>query len=133
MKPQKLSTARQDENPEDSHLEALLSKVMLWGVLIAALIMFAGGIVYLANHAQAPTGDHIFKGEPLALRSPVAIIRSAFEWHDRSIIQFGVLILLMNPLLRVILAFFGYLRQKNGTYLAVSLFLIAILTYSLFA
>lgn len=133
MKPQKFSTAKQDDNPEDTHLEALLSKVMLWGVLIAAFIMLAGGVVYLVNHAQAPTGDHVFTGEPLDLRSPAAIVRSAFQWHDRSIIQFGVLILLMNPLLRVILAFFGYLRQKNATYLAVSLFLIAILTYSLFA
>jgi len=45
----------------------------------------------------------------------------------------GVLLLLANPLLRVILALISFGRKGDPTYIAISLFLVAILTYSLFA
>jgi len=113
--------------------EGLLAKVMLWGVLLSAVIMLGGGVVYLVHHGGEPTRDHVFTGEPRELRSPVAIVRSAFTWNNQSIIQFGVLLLLANPLLRVILALISFGRRGDPTYIAVSLFLVAILTYSLFA
>jgi uncharacterized membrane protein len=106
---------------------------MLWGVLIAAAIMLAGGVINLVVDSGQPVGDHVFHGEPRELTSPVAIAVSAAEFHERSIIQFGVLLLLLNPLLRVILSTIGFAQARDRTYVVVSAFLIGILLYSLVA
>jgi uncharacterized membrane protein len=112
-------------------MEEKLSRVMLWGVLIAAAIMLIGGIVHLFLAGGQPVGDHIFRGEPRDLSDPVAIVLSAFQLHERSIIQLGVLLLLLNPLLRVVLSAVGFAQAHNRTYVLISVLLIAILTYSL--
>jgi len=114
-------------------MEERLSRVMLWGVLISAAIMLTGGVVHLFVAAGQPVGDHVFSGEPRDLSDPIAIVISAFQFHELSIIQFGVLLLLLNPLLRVILSAIGFAQARNRTYGIISILLIVILTYSLAA
>lgn len=106
---------------------------MLWGVMVAAVIMLVGGIIHLFLESGQPVGDHIFRGEPRDLRSPVAIVKSAFSFHERSVIQLGVLLLLINPLLRVILSAIGFATERNRTYVVISILLVVILLYSLAA
>lgn len=118
---------------ENGSLELLLSRLMLWGVLVAAAILLVGGVIHLWGEGSQPMGDHVFTGEPHDLRDPVDIVVTAVEWHHKSIIQLGVLILLLNPLLRVILAGAGFLREGNRTYVVVSALLTLVLLYSLWA
>jgi uncharacterized membrane protein len=112
-------------------IEEKLARVMLWGVLAAAAIMLVGGLIHLVQVPDGPVGDHIFRGEPRDLRDPVAIVTSALQWNELSFIQLGVLLLLLNPLLRVILSAVSFARDRNRTFLVVSLLLVAILCYSL--
>ncbi len=123
---------KKEERP-DGAMEKVLSLLMLWGVLASAAIMLLGGVIYLFHHAGGVPGDHVFRGEPQDLRDPFMILKSAAEMHTRSVIQLGVVVLLLNPFFRVILAFFGYLKERDFAYLGVSGFLIAILIYSFFA
>lgn len=122
---------QEDKNREK--LERVLALLMLWGVLVAAAVMFLGGVVYLLHHFNDVPGDHVFQGEPQSLRNPLLILINATECHTRSIIQLGVVLLLLNPLFRVALAFFGYLREKDFAYIGISAFLVLILVYSFFA
>ena len=47
--------------------------------MVAAAIMGAGLIWFLATHDGLPPGDHIFSGEPKYFDNPVSMIRRAFE------------------------------------------------------
>lgn len=114
-------------------LEVLLARLMLWGVLASAAVMLIGGLIHLWGAGGQPMGDHVFRGEPRDLRDPVAIVVSAAEGHHRSVIQLGVLLLLLNPLFRVLLAGVGFWREKNRTYVVISFLLAIILLYSLWA
>lgn len=120
-------------NPEKpGDLAGLLSRAMLTGVLLAAGVLLLGGVVYLASHGNDPVGDHVFSGEPANLRHPVAIVRGALEEHPRAIIQLGVLLLLLNPILRIALALFGYLHLRDRKYVVVCLILLLVLGVSFF-
>jgi uncharacterized membrane protein len=117
-----------DQSKKD--LAGLLSRVMLGGVLVAAAVLLLGGVIYLSQHGGDPVGDHVFTGEPAALRHPLAIAQGALAVHPTAVIQLGVLLLLLNPILRIVLSLFGYARLKDRTYVVVCLILLAVLSFS---
>jgi uncharacterized membrane protein len=117
---------------KEERLRLLLSRVMIWGVLLAALIMVAGGAIFLSRHAGQPPGDHKFTGEPGDLRHPVAIFKAALHGNDDCLIQVGVLLLLLNPLARVAMAAVGYAASKDRLYAGVATFVLAVLVVSYF-
>ena len=117
---------------KEDRLRLLLARIMLWGVYLAAVVMIAGGVVFLAHHAGQPPGDRKFSGEPSDLRHPVTIIRTALEGNDDCLIQAGVLLLLFNPLVRVALAAWGYAAARDRLYAGVSGIVLAVLLISYF-
>lgn len=116
----------------ESTLRARLAKIMIWGVLIAAAIMLAGFVVYTVGHAGLPTGDRRFTGEPADLTHPVAILRAALAGNDASVMQVGVLLLLLNPLVRVALAAVGYAASRDRLYAGIAAVVLIVLGISYF-
>ena len=117
---------------KDAVLQKSLSRLMLYGMLLAAAVLLAGGIVYLAAHGQQPPGDHIFRGEPKDLRDPVAILKDAVAGSDPAIIQLGVFLLLANPFLRVAFATFGFAAGGDRLYAVISFIVLSVLACSFF-
>jgi uncharacterized membrane protein len=121
---------------KDEQIQNTLARVMLSGVLIAAAIMGAGLIWFLATHDGLPPGDHIFSGEPKYLENPVSMIQRAFDFkdvgHRRSLIMIGVVLLLINPVVRVAFAAFGFAAQRDRIYTIISLLVLAVLLLSFF-
>ena len=124
------------KNMKDEQIQNTLARVMLSGVVVAASIMGAGLIWFLATHDGLPPGDHIFSGEPKYLENPVSMIRRAFEpdevEHRRSMIMIGVVLLLINPVVRVAFAAFGFAAQRDRLYSKISLLVLAVLLFSFF-
>jgi uncharacterized membrane protein len=120
----------------DDQLQNRLAQVMVSGVLLAAAIMAAGLVWFLATHAGMPTGDHVFSGEPKYFENPISMIRRAFEpgeaGYRRSITMVGVVLLLINPVVRVAFAAFGFSAQRDRLYSAISLIVLAVLLFSFF-
>jgi uncharacterized membrane protein len=121
---------------KDEQIQNALARVMLSGVLVAAAIMGAGLIWFLATHDGLPPGDHIFSGEPKYFDNPVSMVRRAFEpgqvGRRRSVIMIGVVLLLINPVVRVAFAAFGFAAQRDWLYTKISLLVLAVLLFSFF-
>lgn len=117
---------------KEERLRALLARIMIWGLVLAAGTMLVGGIIFLAHHAGQKPGDHKFTGEPSDLRHPVAIVKAALQGNDDSLIQVGVLLMLLNPLVRVAMAALGYAVAKDRLYAGVAGFVLAVLAISYF-
>jgi uncharacterized membrane protein len=109
---------------------------MLSGVLTAAAVMGAGLIWFLATHQGLPPGDHVFRGEPKYLDNPISMIQRAFDdtgvGHRRSLIMIGVVLLLLNPVVRVAFAACGFAAQRDRLYTLISLLVLAVLLVSFF-
>jgi uncharacterized membrane protein len=52
--------------------------------------------------------------------------------HRRSLIMIGVVLLLINPVIRVAFAAVGFAAQRNGLYTVVSLVVLGVLVLSFF-
>ena len=120
----------------DAQLQNSLARVMLTGVLVAAAVMGAGLIWFVATHEGMPPGDHVFSGEPKYFENPIGMLQRALDLnavgHRRSLIMIGVVLLLINPLIRVAFAAAGFAAQRNKLYTGISLVVLAVLVLSFF-
>jgi uncharacterized membrane protein len=116
----------------EDRLRLLLSRIMIWGVVLAAVVMLLGGIIFLARHGTQIPGDRKFNGEPADLRHPVAIIKAAAQGNDDCLIQVGGLLLLFNPLVRVAMAALGYIAARDRLYAGIAALVFGVLVVSYF-
>jgi uncharacterized membrane protein len=115
----------------DQQVEIIIGNLLRIAVLISALFVFIGGILYLIHYAGTHPDGRVFTGEPLDLRTLPGILRDAIALHSRGIIQLGILLLIATPVARVIFAIFAFLLQRDRIYVVVSLIVLTVLIYSL--
>ncbi|AKG20633.1 DUF1634 domain-containing protein [Calothrix sp. 336/3] len=125
------------ENEEQ--LENLLSNLLKYGVLLASAVVLFGGIIYLVHQWHQPAKYSFFRGEPEQFSSPMGVVKAVFvdgdslkeALHERAIIQFGLLLLVATPILRVIISLFAFIRMQNFIYVVITLLVLTCLGYSL--
>ena len=117
---------------QDRDIEKAMGNLLRYGVLIAAVIVLAGGIVYLVRHGQeAPSFSH-FSGEPAQFTNLKLIWEYAMKGSGRAIIQIGVLVLIATPVARIIFSVFGFIKEKDVLYIGITLFVLGVIIASLF-
>lgn len=97
----------------------------------AGLVIVAGGTVYLARAGQEPTAFQRFLGEPENLRSLSLIVSGAFHLHPLAMVQFGILLLIGTPVVRVLFVGIGFAMERDWLYVAVAGIVLAVLFASL--
>jgi uncharacterized membrane protein len=115
----------------DQQLENLVGNLLRTGVTLAAFVVLCGGIIYLARHGHEPASYRVFQGEPSDLKSVSGIVRFAFGFHGRGIIQFGLLLLIATPVFRVALSIWGFAAERDRMYMLFTTIVLAVLLYSL--
>ena len=103
------------------------------GVMTAAFLVIIGGILFFVQHPKEILDYATFKGEPPKLRQVHLIVKEAFNFRGRDIVQLGVLILIATPVARVIFSLIGFLIEKDWVYVAITLLVLIILSISLFS
>ena len=115
----------------DHRMEQLIGAVLRGGVLISAVIVMIGGIIFLGRHGSAPASLGEFAGEPRELRSLSPILSGALALRGRSIIALGLLALVATPIARVALTLAGFLRQRDWMFVAITAVVLATLLSTL--
>ena len=113
-------------------MDQIMAVLLRTGVLLAALLVLVGGIIFLARHPQPTTNYRVFQGEPGELRTISGILREARQLRGRGLIQLGLLLLIATPVARVLFSVFAFLYERDWTYVAVTTLVLSLLTYSLF-
>ena len=112
-------------------MDRMMAVLLRTGVLLSAGLVFLGGIIFLMRHPMPVTNYRVFQGEPQELRTIPGILREAAKLHGRGLIQLGLLSLIATPVARVLFSVFAFLYEKDWTYVAVTIVVLALLTYSL--
>ena len=120
------------QGPSEETMEQFLGNLLRAGVVLAATVVLAGGILYLVRHGGEKPDYRVFRGEPADLRSPVGIVRDAWELQGRGIIQLGLLLLIATPVARVFFSAIGFARQRDWVYVGLTLVVLAGLVLSPF-
>jgi uncharacterized membrane protein len=117
---------------QDQRMDQIMAVLLRSGVLLAASLVFIGGVVYLSRHDLPAINYRVFQGEPQELRTVGGILREAGEFHGRGLIQLGLLLLIATPVARVLFSVLAFLYEKDWTYVAITMIVLALLSYSLF-
>ena len=116
----------------DQRIENVLGNLLRAGVLLSALVVSIGGVIYLLRHGRSPVDFRVFRGEPANLRDVRGIIDDTMALHGRGIIQLGLLVLLATPVARVAFSIFGFAQERDHMYVVFTVIVFLILLYSLF-
>src|SRR3982074_1512974 len=118
------------ENAE-KRMDEIMGRLLRTGVILAAVFVLVGGVIYLAQHPTPITNYRMFQGEPEELRAVSGIVHEALALHGPGLIQFGLLILIATPIARVAFSVVAFLYQRDWMYVAVTVMVLGLLVYSL--
>ena len=116
---------------ETEKMDRVVGNLLRAGVILSAVVVFLGALVYLARHGMETPSYRAFHSEPYDLRSVRGILADAFARRGRGIIQLGLLLLIATPVARVAYLVYAFARQKDRLYTAVALIVLLLLAYGL--
>ena len=120
-----------ERDTAEKRMDEIMGRLLRTGVILAAVFVLAGGVVYLVRHPEPVTDYRVFQGEPEELRTVPGIIHEALALHGRGLIQFGLLILIATPIARVAFSVVAFLYQRDWTYVLITMVVLGLLVYSL--
>ncbi|HEY1901482.1 MAG TPA: DUF1634 domain-containing protein [Terracidiphilus sp.] len=115
---------------KDQRLEVAMGHMLRIGVTVAALVVLAGGILYLAQAGGVMPDYRHFHGAPVMYKHVGAIIASALHLDSKSLIELGILLLIATPVCRVLFGVIGFSFLKDRLYAAISTVVLVVLLLS---
>ena len=115
----------------DTRIESVVGNLLRVGVIIAGLVVAAGGVLFLVRHGQEPPQYGVFHGEPSDLRSFRGIVADALAWQARGVIQLGLLLLVATPVARVGFSIVGFALERDRAYVLITFVVAVVLIFSL--
>ena len=121
------------EQDREHGLEQAMGRMLQIGVTVAALVVLAGGVLYLLQSGGTRPDYGHFQGAPAAVTTVSGIVAGVVHMDARSVIGFGILLLIATPICRVIFGVVGFALLRDRFYTAVSAVVLVILLYSFVA
>ena len=122
----------QDTKHPRHDIQQLIGNTLRWGVTIACLIAFVGGVLYLIHHGGEPMKDYstfVPAGtqgtETYTTLSGIldgVLHMTAVGW-----IQLGVIALLLTPILRVALSLLDFLQEHDWLYAGITAIVLSVI------
>ena len=115
----------------DERVEKIMGQLLRGGVILAAAVVFTGGVLYVSKYGHTQPQYKTFHAEPSDLRYVSQIFEQAISLHAHGIIQLGLLLLIATPVARVAFSVVAFAAERDWLYVAITLIVLAILIYSL--
>jgi uncharacterized membrane protein len=115
----------------DQQVEQTIGNLLRLGLIVAAVVVLVGAVIYLARHGGEQPQYRVFHGEPADLRGVGSIVDDALQFSGRGLIQFGLLLLLATPVARVAFSIVAFAVQRDALYVVVTLIVMSVLLYSI--
>ena|ERR1700730_1111575 len=115
---------------QDTDLEKIIGRLLQYGVLLSSVVVVAGGIVYLIRHGRETPAFGTFRGEPDKMKDPTQMLKAIFRGEGRPLIAFGLLLLILTPIARILFSVAGYLMEKDYLYVVITLFVLAVILWN---
>ncbi|MGC2330617.1 MAG: DUF1634 domain-containing protein [Candidatus Acidiferrales bacterium] len=115
----------------DERVENIIGNLLRAGVILAAAVVLAGGVLYVVKYSGQQPQYGAFRGEPSDLRNVSQIVDDAILLHSRGLIQLGLLLLIATPVARVAFSVIAFAAERDWLYVVVTLIVLGVLLYSL--
>jgi uncharacterized membrane protein len=108
----------------DTRIESIIGSLLRAGVALAAILVAAGGVWYLADRGGAELSYAHF-AESGGIRALLSL-----PAPDRLILA-GLLVLIATPVARVVFSLVAFALERDREYVAVTAIVLAVLLYSI--
>jgi uncharacterized membrane protein len=110
---------------DDRQLDETIGNLLRWGVLLAATVVAAGGVWYLATNGGAtPDYRHYAPGAE-------SVRKLAELPAPEIVILVGLLLLIATPVARVVFSLVAFAMEPDRTYVVCTTIVLGVLMYSL--
>ncbi len=117
----------------DQDIEQFIGLQLRYGVVISSLIVLVGGLLYLGQSGQmALPAYHEFIGTKAGYTSFGQIFSGIKQINAKAIIQFGVVVLIATPILRIAFSLVGFIFEKDKLYIIITLIVLSVMMVSIF-
>ena len=113
-------------------MQLWISRVMRYGIVLASAIVITGCVIFLINYGSVKPEYSKFTGEPEQFTNVVRIISSISSTNGKGLIEFGLVVLIAIPVLRVLFSVISFAAEKNKQYIYITLGVLILLLFSLF-
>lgn len=116
---------------DDQEVEQIIGNLLRTGVILAAVIVAAGGLVFLFRHSHEIPEHGTFHGEPKAWSSLAGVFSWATFSSGRGIIMVGLITLILTPIARVAFSLVAFALERDWLYVGITSIVLGLLLYSL--
>ena len=125
------SNSMQHEKFGEKDFQTIIGNLLRYGVWISLSVAFIGGIVYLMHHSSDIEDYSVFHENDKNIFEVISTIYSGvIQGNGESLIFFGIILLFLTPVLRVLLSLFSFLLEKDYLYVWITLIVIFIILVS---
>ena len=143
MSQEKTSSMRDDMEPL-TRMEMAISYALRAGVFLSAAVILVGILSFAVrqntgyarvqpNHLRDILTFHKTSGPGFFPTTLPAVLQGAIAGKPYAIIGLGMILLILTPVVRVALSVLFFLSQRDWLYVGITLFVLAVLTFSLFS
>ena len=116
----------------EKDFQTIIGNLLRYGVWISLSVAFIGGIVYLMHHCSDIEDYSVFKENDRNIFEVFAnVYNGVIHGSGESIIFFGVILLFLTPVFRVLLSLFSFLLEKDYLYVVITAIVIGIIILSI--
>lgn len=116
----------------EKSFQTIIGNLLRYGVWISLSVAFIGGIVYLMHHGNDIEDYSVFKENDRNIFEVItAVVNGVISGSGEFLIFFGIILLFLTPVFRVILSLFSFLIEKDYLYVIITLIVILIIITSI--
>lgn len=115
----------------DKDTQQIIGTLLRVGVLLAMVVVLAGGVIYIISNGAAQTDYSNFVPGKSNLTSFALICSGLLNFDGKAIIQCGILLLIFTPVSRVILSIVSFFLERDYLYVGIGLVVLTIILFSL--
>jgi uncharacterized membrane protein len=125
------SNSMQQEKFGEKDFQTIIGNLLRYGVWTSLSVAFIGGIVYLMGHSADIEDYSVFHENDRNIFEVVSdVYQGVINGRGESLIFFGIILLFLTPVFRVLLSLFSFLLEKDYLYVAITLIVIVIILIS---
>jgi uncharacterized membrane protein len=114
----------------EDQMPLVIGTILKVGVVAAAAVALLGLTPYLIRFGAVPTDFGTFKGAA-GLNTVDEIVKAAFRGNTAAIMQLGLVILILTPLIRVAFSAVAFALERDWLYVGLTVIVLGVLAFGL--
>ena len=117
----------------ETAMQAKMGRILLWGMIVSAAIVLAGGILFLIQFGGTTASFSNFESTGGGFKTVTGLVRGIRAYSGGALIEAGILLLVLFQYVRVIISAVMFARLRSWFFVGASLFILGVLVYGLFS